>query len=405
MKIFLSYASKDRAMVTGLVEDLGLLDHEVWFDQDLSGGHRWWDAIIQSLQTCDLFVFALTPQALESVPCQLEYGYASDLGKRVLPVLLETVNTALLPTPLAQIQYVDYRARDHKAALLLNRALNALPPAEPLPDPLPVPPAVPLSPLAEANLRLDQPALGFDEQAALLLKLKNLFQQPDTKQDALALLMRFKQRQDLLARIDSELDTILGIFPSHDAFPVPAVTVEPPAVVRPLNLDFDGPVNERREPNGWFNSLGHVYGASARYTIRALRRTEGGQEGLGMCARLQSPADVQPDEFGSLMQRCAAAFLAGQLIRLEAEIRTEDVAKWAGMWLRADGDDVPNLLFDNMSQKHITGTTDWSTYVIEAQLPSQTTWLNYGIVLVGPGTVWADNFKLLVWQNNRWRGV
>jgi hypothetical protein len=111
MKVFISYASKDRALVTDLVEDLALLGHEVWFDQELSGGHLWWDRIIQALQACDLFVFALTPQALESHPCTLEYEYAAELNKRILPILLETVNTALLPTPLAQIQYETIRRR------------------------------------------------------------------------------------------------------------------------------------------------------------------------------------------------------------------------------------------------------------------------------------------------------
>ena len=338
------------------------------------------------------------------MPCKLEYGYADALNKRILPILLETVDTALLPSSLAQIQFVDYRARDRKAALLLNRALNALPPAAPLPDPLPAPPTVPLSPLAEANMRLNQPALSFDEQAALLLKLKTLRQQPDTNQAALALARRFSQRPDLLASIAAELEALLDNTAPRDANPVPSLTVKPPAVVRPFNLDFDGPVNERQEPNGWFNSLGYVYGASVRYTLHAVRRGEA-DTNQGRCARFKSPADVGPDEFGSLMQRSAAAFLAGRLIRLQAEIRTEDVAQWAGMWLRADSDDIPNLLFDNMSQKSITGTTDWANYAIEAQLPGATTWLNYGFVLAGPGTLWADNLRLLVWQDNQWRNV
>ena len=83
------------------------------------------------------------------------------------------------------------------------------------------------------------------------------------------------------------------------------------------------------------------------------------------------------------MQRCPATYLAGQLIRFQGEIRAEAVSQWAGLWLRADGEIVPNLLFDNMAHRPIVGTTDWATYHIEAQLPAETAWLNYGIVLSG----------------------
>ncbi len=105
------------------------------------------------------------------------------------------------------------------------------------------------------------------------------------------------------------------------------------------------------------------------------------------------------------MQRCPAAFLAGQMIRFQGEIRAQNVQQWTGMWLRADDDDTITLLFDNMAQRPIAGTTAWATYAIEAQLPSATTWLNYGIVLAGAGTVWASNFRLMVWQDNQWRDI
>lgn len=402
MKIFISYASQDRDQVAELVSDLALLDHDVWFDQELSGGHQWWDRIMQEVQACDLFIFALTAKSLDSHPCKLEYGYANTLHKRILPVLLADVNADLLPAPLAQIQYVDYRAADRKAALLLNRALNALPPAVPLPDPLPEPPRVPLSPLADANARLDQPTLNFDEQAALLMLLKDLLHHPDTASAAQGLLERFKLRPDLLASIAGELS---GLPSRADVAhsPSPGLpTVKPPAVVRPINLGFEGPVNLDREPNGWFNSLGYVMGVSAQYRIRVVPRP-GGE--AGTCVRLRSPDEVPDYEFGSLMQRTEARFLAGHRIRFQGEIRSEDVVQWAGLWLRADGDVIPDLLFDNMAQRPIKDTTDWKTYMIEAQLPDETAWLNYGVVLMGTGTLWADNFRLMVWQDNQWRDI
>ena len=46
----------------------------------------------------DVFVLVLDPAALDSSAYKLEYGYAADLGKSILPVLVsDGVPTNLLP--------------------------------------------------------------------------------------------------------------------------------------------------------------------------------------------------------------------------------------------------------------------------------------------------------------------
>jgi hypothetical protein len=106
------------------------------------------------------------------------------------------------------------------------------------------------------------------------------------------------------------------------------------------------------------------------------------------------------------MQRCSGGFLAGKTVRLEGELRTENVTGWAGLWLRADASTYPNLFFDNMSRRPVVGTVPWSRYFIDAPLPVNTEWLNYGIVLSGSGVVSADNLRLLVWTTGgRWEDV
>jgi hypothetical protein len=45
-------------------------------------------------------------------------------------------------------------------------------------------------------------------------------------------------------------------------------------------------------------------------------------------------------------------------------------------------------------------------YSIDAPLPENTHWLNYGIVLSGPGLVAADNLRLFVrTADGRWEDV
>jgi hypothetical protein len=176
---------------------------------------------------------------------------------------------------------------------------------------------------------------------------------------------------------------------------------ESDVVERPLNLGFDGSA-PNGVPLGWFNSFGHVSGVSTDYRIRLAGRSDDGT--AGSCAVLEN-SGARADQFGSLMQRCAGRFLAGRTVRLEGELRSDNVSGWAGLWLRADAEDDPNLFFDNMSGRPVRGTTGWRRYSIDAPLPRQTDWLNYGIVLAGAGALYADNLRLLYWCRGRWEDV
>ncbi len=88
------------------------------------------------------------------------------------------------------------------------------------------------------------------------------------------------------------------------------------------------------------------------------------------------------------------------------ELRTEGVSDWAGMWLRADAEEQPNLFFDNMSRRPVVGTTNWTSYFIDAPLPANVDWLNYGVVLSGTGALFVDNIQILAWRTDGgWESV
>src|SRR4051812_42918339 len=42
--------------------------------------------------------------------------------------------------------------------------------------------------------------------------------------------------------------------------------------------------------------------------------------------------------FGTLMSRCSADKYLGKRVRMSGSMKTTDVAKWAGFWLRVDQD-------------------------------------------------------------------
>ena len=85
----------------------------------------------------------------------------------------------------------------------------------------------------------------------------------------------------------------------------------------------------------------------------------------------------------------------GKVVRFEGEVRSENLDGWAGLWLRVDGPSG-HLFFDNMHDRLIRGSTPWTSYAIETLVPEESEWLNYGLVLVANGTLWADNFALAV---------
>src|SRR5215471_1176429 len=210
--IFISYNRQSKALVTTLADDLEALGHTVWFDQQLSGGQVWWNQILTTVRDCDLFVFVVDPEALHSTACQREYGYAADLGKPILPVLVsEGVSMNLLPPALSQIQLVDYRAQDRIAAIRLARALMAIPPPPPLPDPLPRPPEAPISYLGSLSEQIETTSiLSYAEQSTLVVDLKRGLRDPQTRDDTRTLLERLRRRRDLLATIAEEIDELLG---------------------------------------------------------------------------------------------------------------------------------------------------------------------------------------------------
>ncbi len=192
-----------------LAADFEALGDYVWFDKDLSGGQAWWDQILAEIRNCELFSFVLTPLALESDACEREYRYAAQLGKRILPLLADTDRLPFVPPELARIQRVDYRDQDKVAALRLGRALRSLPPAEELPDPMPEPPEIPMSPIGRLAAEVRSESLSFNQQSALVIKLKALLGKERSADDARALLTRLKNREDLFARISEEIVYLL----------------------------------------------------------------------------------------------------------------------------------------------------------------------------------------------------
>ena len=211
-EIFLSYSHDNDTVVRRLAGDLAVLGHEVWFDRPPTGGQAWWDQIIDQILRCGVFVFALTPEGLNSTACQREFAYAGDLGKPVLPILLtESVSPSALPSSLLKIPYVDYRKDDRRTGLQLASILMMLPAAKRLPEPLPPAPEAPISQLGiiEEEIQLTS-SLSFERQCVLLVGLRRSLKDNANAHAVRVLLQRLRQRTDLSEQIVEEIDDMLA---------------------------------------------------------------------------------------------------------------------------------------------------------------------------------------------------
>lgn len=91
-----------------------------------------------------------------------------------------------------------------------------------------------------------------------------------------------------------------------------------------------------------------------------------------------------------------AAELAGHRVRYSGYIRTEDVAAYAGLWMRADSPERNAIAFDNMARQQLRGTTDWKRWEITLDIPPQADNINFGVLSVGTGRAWFDSLAIEV---------
>lgn len=227
MKVFVSYNRSSGSIVQSLVEDIEGLGHTVWFDRDLSGGQAWWERILKNIRECEVFAIVADTTTVNSSACRLEAGYAADLGKSILPVVVApNVALDLLPIELSSLQVLDYTQQDKQALRALSRALANFPPPKPLPDPLPTPPEAPASHLGAIARKIDSAAqLTYEEQSALTFDLERAFKSKEPPGDTKTLLERMRSRRDLYAVFAERLDSMLHpLFPPIP--PVPSAAPE-----------------------------------------------------------------------------------------------------------------------------------------------------------------------------------
>jgi hypothetical protein len=99
----------------------------------------------------------------------------------------------------------------------------------------------------------------------------------------------------------------------------------------------------------------------------------------------------KPSGFGTLMQDFSAEKYRGKRMKFSAFVKSHEVEGWAGLWMRVEGAGQDVLGFDNMKNRSISGTTDWTEYAIVLDVPQESKLIGFGILLSGQGSVWIDD--------------
>lgn len=104
MRLFLSYARVDQPIAIQIAEALSGM-HQVWLDERLYAGQRWWDEILRRLDWCEGFVYLLSPESVTSRYCLSELQIALDSKRHIFPVLIRRGTNP--PENIRDIQYAD----------------------------------------------------------------------------------------------------------------------------------------------------------------------------------------------------------------------------------------------------------------------------------------------------------
>jgi Novel STAND NTPase 1/TIR domain len=123
-RIFISYATPDRAIADEVSGWLRAAGHEPFLDHDLrdgiSPGEDWKQRLYRELRRVDAVIGVVTKSFVASEWCFAELGIADARGCRLIPLRAEA---AVVHPLMRELQYVDYHADSQQAR---TRALQAV---------------------------------------------------------------------------------------------------------------------------------------------------------------------------------------------------------------------------------------------------------------------------------------
>ncbi|KAM3108649.1 CHASE2 domain-containing protein [Phormidesmis sp. 146-33] len=111
--VFISYSRRDKAFVQNLHAALSRLNQKSWVDwQGILPTEKWWKAIEAGIESAHTFVFVISPTSIASAVCTQEIEHAIQHNKRLVPILYQEVDAALVHPAMSSHNWVLMRDSD-----------------------------------------------------------------------------------------------------------------------------------------------------------------------------------------------------------------------------------------------------------------------------------------------------
>jgi hypothetical protein len=110
-KVFISYSRRNLAFVEQLAFDLKEAGLDVWYDlSGLDGGARWRVEIEKAIRSSQYVLVVLSPASVASDWVEREYLFASNLGKKIIPLYYKACD---LPMSYLTLHYIDIQGKKY----------------------------------------------------------------------------------------------------------------------------------------------------------------------------------------------------------------------------------------------------------------------------------------------------
>ena len=156
------------------------------------------------------------------------------------------------------------------------------------------------------------------------------------------------------------------------------------------NLDFE--VERNGLPAYWYAGNGGIIEGGFKVSLDYVEKHSGNKS-----VKMEMSGVRDERNFGVLTGTLPIELVAGKTVEFKGWIKTKDVKNgYAGLWFRVDGENRAVLGFDNMHNRGLTGTNNWTQVSIIMEVSKDVKNINFGGLFPGEGTAWFDNFELFI---------
>jgi WD40 repeat protein len=127
-QVFISYSDDDKDMMVKLSKALMRESFTIWTNKtDIQTGESFQAAINRGIEQADNIVYLMSPHSVKSDYCQKEISYALSLNKRIIPILVQPIESTQIPSSLQALQFIDFTVVDKASyQTAIAKLLNVL---------------------------------------------------------------------------------------------------------------------------------------------------------------------------------------------------------------------------------------------------------------------------------------